>query len=130
MLSASHTRQATQTNRRTKMATTVNPASVSNRIQSLLAQRQQHIDALSSIDQTLGHITKLLNVPASPLNGNRQSSGKVAQPKQQATASKRSGKRSRFALTGDQSVLNFIKKKGGASTQEVKAHWKAEGRGG
>ncbi len=53
----------------------------------------------------------------------------TASPKPR-TGSKRRGTRNRFALSGSDSVIAFIKKEGNPSTSEINAHWTAEGRAG
>ncbi len=37
---------------------------------------------------------------------------------------------SKFPMTGDELILNFIKDKGGASTEEIRKHWQTSGRKG
>ena len=42
------------------------------------------------------------------------------------------GKRTRkkFKVSGEQSVIDFVKSKGGATTAQVAANWNRQGRGG
>jgi len=37
---------------------------------------------------------------------------------------------SKFPVTGDELILNFIKEKGGATTEEIRKHWQTSGRKG
>ena len=39
-------------------------------------------------------------------------------------------KRRKYATTARESLLDLVKRKGGATTKEITAQWKAEGRGG
>ena len=56
----------------------------------------------------------------------------VAKPAKPAKAAKptKKGKRGTFAVSGDQSILTFIKSTDKPSTADVNAHWTKEGRGG
>ena len=46
-------------------------------------------------------------------------------------ATKASGKaRGSFEITGDELILRFVKAQGGATTEQIRKHWEAQGRGG
>lgn len=101
------------------------PSSIASRVQGLMTERQRHADAIMAIDRTLGQIARLLGGPASASAAPRSTGASKTKP-----ASSHRRKRRKFAVSGDQSVLDLIKKNGGATTQEINAHWKREGRGG
>jgi sarcosine oxidase gamma subunit len=58
---------------------------------------------------------------------------KAVSPKQW-TAVKKAGKRNRvrrkFAVSGEQSILNFVKSKSNPIGKEIQKHWASEGRAG
>jgi len=43
---------------------------------------------------------------------------------------RRKRRRQRFEISGEQSIINFIRSHRDATTQDVKKHWASEGRGG
>lgn len=112
-------------------------ANLGTRVESLLQQRQQHMDAVSRIDATLGEIEKLLGLTVNgrrrgrPPGRPRADAGAAAAPAG-APRGRRRGRRKRgsFETTGEESIINFIKSNKNPTTQEVKAHWASEGRGG
>ena len=112
---------------------------ISKRIQILIDQRQQHADALASIDQTLSAVAGALDVVSSNGQSPEQGELSVAAPKKRrgrppgvrnATAAPSEGRRSRgiYVTTGEESVLGFIKSNKKPTTSEIKAHWASEGR--
>jgi len=120
LLSSSHSHPA-----RYPIATMSNtPTStvLSTRIQQLVSERERHADAVAAIDQTLSQIDKLLgtNTTTTPSGPDK----KVTVP-----APKKSKRRS-FTTTAAESVLEFVKKNGGATTKEIQKNWKSERRGG
>ncbi|MCY2950599.1 MAG: hypothetical protein NTU53_01320 [Planctomycetota bacterium] len=100
---------------------------LTDRIQQLLDQRQQHTDAIGVIDKTLEQINGLLG-------GVRP--GRKPGPKPAAMlpaveqAAKRGRRRQRFAISGEESVLAFVKEQGKPTSQEIERQWRAEGRKG
>lgn len=46
------------------------------------------------------------------------------------TAKPKSPWGSKFPMTGDELIINFIKDKGGATTEEIRKHWQMSGRKG
>lgn len=113
-------------------------------IQKLESQQRVHAENAAALGETLSHIGSLLG---SLIGGQRVSAAAAApkaavvakaptqkpakspasKPAKPATASK--GTQNRFAVTGDESVLGFIRKRGNPTTSEVQAHWTGEGRG-
>ncbi len=107
------------------------PASLADRIQHLLGQREHHAAALADIEQKLEQINGILGIgrpgrkPKSltmPTNAGVETAA--------VPAKRRRRRRRRFEVTGEQSVLNFIKERKSPTTKEINANWKAEGRGG
>jgi ferric-dicitrate binding protein FerR (iron transport regulator) len=105
------------------MASRYTPAALTNQIEDLLAQRKEHQAAIDTIDATLEKIGSMLDLPARP--------GRPRGTKNQANGrGARRRKRGRFATSGEESILAFVRKAGSPTTKEVNQHWKAEGRGG
>ena len=92
------------------------PDAVSHAIQKLLSDRQQHLDAVATIDATLQGVN-------AALKGNGSPAGAPA-------GKKRRRRRQRFEVSGDESVLAFIRQKKTPTSQEIEQRWKSEGRGG
>ena len=127
------------------------PADLTAPIQQLLDERQRHADALAAIDRTLFGIVAALENAASDgraefevatglpgLDADAEAKGEAAwQPQRpQGTCGERrypaKGRRTRgsYATTGEESVLDFIKKHKNPTTKEIKGHWAGEGRKG
>jgi len=106
------------------MPTTPSSTVLTSRIQQLSSDRQKHLDAVAAIDQTLMQIGKLLGttVPAT--------AAPSAPAKKAAPAVQKESKRRIFATTGAESVVEFVKKTGGATTKEIQKNWNSQGRGG
>ncbi len=47
-----------------------------------------------------------------------------------APKTRRAPRSGKFAVTGDEFILQFVKEKGGATTEEIRNHWQGSGRGG
>lgn len=88
---------------------------LAGRIRSLQAERDRHAREIASIDQVLSKIGEVLR-----LGGAAKLPG--------AEHVKRS--KGRFALTAEQSVLQFIREKKNPSTADINGHWRSEGRKG
>ena len=93
------------------------PDAVSHAIQKLLAERQEHLDAVATIDATLHGVNAALKGNGSPA---------ASAP----AGKKRRRHRQRFEVSGDESVLAFIRQKKNPTSQEIEQQWKSEGRGG
>lgn len=88
---------------------------LAERIRSLQAERDRHAREIAAIDQVLGRISEVLGMGS----GSRLPS---------LERTKRS--KGRFALTAEQSVLQFIREKKNPSTADINGHWRGEGRKG
>ena len=121
-------------------------AELKNLINQLCVERQHHIDSIAEIDATFrefgiggaaaaprkgkGGRRKAAEVaPAATKRGRggRRKGSKAASVTKTTRRAPRSGK---FAVTGDEFILQFLKEKGGATTEEIRNHWKGSGRGG
>lgn len=117
-----------------------------NLINQLCVERQHHIDSIAEIDETFrefgigggatprkgkgGRRKGAESAPTAPKKGRggRKKGSKAASaPKATTRRAPRSGK---FSVTGDEFILQFLKEKGGGTTEEIRNHWKASGRGG
>ena len=108
------------------MARSVSINGLAGQIESLLKSRAGHQSAIDEIDAALAGIKNALSGGSS---GSivKSSTGAKRGPK---PGSKRRRKRGSFAMSGDESILAFIKSAGTPTTKEVNQHWKGEGRGG
>ena len=117
-----------------------------NLINQLCVERQHHIDSIAEIDATFrefgiggggtaprkGKGGRRKAAEAAPAaakrgRGGRRKGSKAASAPKATRRAPRSGK---FAVTGDEFILQFLKEKGGATTEEIRNHWKSSGRGG
>jgi hypothetical protein len=110
-------------------------------IEDLKQERQQHVEAIERIDATAAQYG--IDLEAISGRGGRKKAAKKKTSKKAArkSASKKTAKkgaskkgarkkRGRFAQTGSESVLAFVKQHGRPTTAEVNKHWQKEGRGG
>ena len=110
---------------------------ITERIQRLLDERQLHAQAITSIDETLAKVGAALGTTAKPPRPAAPAK-KAAAPKPApakpapAKPAPAKGKRTRrqFAISGEQSILQFIKSKSNPRGSEIESHWKSEGRKG
>jgi len=65
--------------------------------------------------------------PAKPAKAPKEAKAAKAAEPAKAAAAPRRGK---FAISGEQLILDFVKAKGGATTEEIRKHWQAAGRKG
>ena len=107
----------------------VSSSSVSDKVQALLSQRSEHEQAIAAIDHRLAQIAEILGAPITPRRrpGRPKGSGAVAAI-QLGRPRKRT--RTRYAVSGEQSILNYIKANKNPTTKEIKAHWASESRKG
>jgi rhodanese-related sulfurtransferase len=105
-------------------------ANLSQRIDTLLQERQQHADAIANIDHTLGQIGSLLGATA---NGHRPG-GKRGRPAREMAAAgvipTKRRKRRTFSVTATDLILSFVKEQKHPTSKEINAHWRSEGRSG
>jgi hypothetical protein len=92
---------------------------LSERIHGLLERRQQHAAAIVTIDETLSRVAGALSV-----NGRAH---KLAAVKG-IRAGKRRRTRRKFAVSGEQSILAFVKGRSNPIGRDIEKHWASEGR--
>jgi hypothetical protein len=113
-------------------------ADLSSRVDQLLEQRQQHLDEAEKLSATISEIERLLGVAG---NGSRRRGRPPGRPGTTlasaiGTASSSPGRkgkkrgRGRYEMSGEDSIIGFIKTHRNPTTQDVKKHWASEGRGG
>jgi hypothetical protein len=101
---------------------------LAERIQKLIAEREQHADALNRIEQTLEQIGAALGVAPKGRRGRKPGFSPVTVSSPIAKLS-RKRRRKHFSMTADETVLAFIKSKKNPTTKDVNKYWKSEGRG-
>jgi hypothetical protein len=85
------------------------------RIRSLQAERGRHLQAIADIDKILGEVENVLTDLDMPLPN---------------TDEPRRRRYQKLEMTGEESVLDFIRNHGNPTTAQVNAHWQQEGRPG
>ena len=104
------------------MARTTNPGTLSKIIAGLRAARQDLMARLHHIESTFADLG-ISAESGAPRRGRKPGRAK-------ASRGGRRRKRRSFALSGEASVLGFVKKHGTPNAAEVNKHWSGEGRGG
>lgn len=102
-------------------------------IQRLQADRQKHIDALNRIDDVLKKIASTLAVtPIGQIPGDtaRRVTTPPAPTRDATAAADARRKYNKLPLTGEQFILAFVREHGTATTLEINAAWRQQGRGG
>jgi hypothetical protein len=117
-----------------------------NLINRLTREQQHHIDSIAEIDQTLrefgrdgasspskgtrGRRKATAAAPSSPTKGRggRRKGATAAKARQPGT--RRSSPSGKFAVTGKELILQFLKDKGASTTEQIRTHWEESGRGG
>jgi hypothetical protein len=124
---------------------TSSAAELTRLVSQLRTERQHHIDSIAEIDATFrefgisagssgkagtpGKRGRKPAAEAAPKAGKRgRKPGRVA--KAGAGKGKRGGRGGKFEVTGDQLILDFVRSKGGATTEEIRKHWESSGRRG
>ena len=95
----------------------------------LLADRKKKLAKANKILAQVGEIDALFAQFGISIEG------ETAKPerKVKAKGGRRGGRRRKrgvFAISGDESILAFLKKHGKSSTSQINEYWKDEGRGG
>jgi hypothetical protein len=92
------------------------------KIQQLLEERQLHAAAVETIDKLLGEIGAVLG------SGVKRGPGRPKATASTLGAKKKKRHRRTFAVSGEQSILDFIKTNKNPTSQDIEKHWKSEGR--
>ena len=95
-------------------------------VQQLKSDRQAHVDAIAQIDATF----EQFGIAATPRKRRGRPPGSGKGTAKKTTTKKRRRKRGRFSQSGDESVVNFVKGKGTATSKEINQHWTKQGRAG
>src|SRR5437762_13119929 len=118
-----------------------NTADLSSRVDQLLQQRQQHLDAAEQISATIEQIAALLGTASGvKRRGRPPGRPRVTAPGAKAPAPlfaaggapsagpRRRGRRrrQRFGMSGEESIINYIRSNRDATTQDLKKHWASE----
>jgi hypothetical protein len=111
-----------------------NTAGLSSRVDQLLEQRQQHLEAAEKLSATISEIERLLGGAGGARRrgrppGRPKLDGPGADAPPPATRGRKRTRR-RFEVSGEQSIIDFIKSNRNPTTQDIKKHWASEGRGG
>jgi len=104
------------------MARKKNLHGLAAQIDALMHKRVGHASAIEAIDGLLGKISHML--------GGKLEAPAAAKVKATTGGKKRRKRRGSFTMSGDESILAFVKSAGSPTTKEVNQHWKGEGRGG
>jgi hypothetical protein len=101
------------------------PDNVIQRIEQLLRQRQEHQEAVTRIDEMLERVGHALGtrLPGRPPGGGRS-------PKMELPVRRRRRQRGKFAVSGDESIIAFVKERKNPTTKDLTKHWASESRGG
>ncbi len=67
---------------------------------------------------------------ASKTKATKAKAPKAKAPKTTKATKGSSKARGSFEITGDELILRFVKAQGGATTEQIRKHWEAQGRGG
>lgn len=101
-------------------------------VSKLQTERDGHVKAIEEIDSTF----EQLGMKVTPATTTKKRRGRPAGTSKKAKATKASAKkptkrgRGAFAVTGEESVLGFVKATAGCTTAQVNEHWVKEGRSG
>lgn len=99
-------------------------------IGNLRSERAQLLSRVSEIDASFARLgIKVDAVIATPAKRLGRPPA-AASAKKPGPKPKSGGKRGSFAISGDESVLEFVKKAGQPNSAEINAHWTKEGRKG
>jgi hypothetical protein len=116
------------------MPTVSTPAALPSFIEDLLTDRQSHVDAIAEIDATLSRVSTALGIADVTASIAKPSAvkpmGSTFVKAAAAPAARRRGKVSKFGVSANDFVLDFVRSSKGASTQEINGHWKQAGRAG
>jgi hypothetical protein len=99
------------------------------KIRRLEHDREQHAREIAAIDQILAQVSRAV--------GSLRAIGRLPDMPEYAAAAEGvqvelpvRGRRGKFERTGEQSVLDLIRREGNPTTAEINGHWRREGRRG
>jgi hypothetical protein len=94
---------------------------LAQRIQSLVASREEHAAAITAIDETLSRVAGALSV---------NDLGRKYKTVKGIRSGKRKRTRHKFAVSGEQSILAFVKSRSNPVGSDIQNNWEREGRAG
>ncbi len=100
---------------------------------SEIKQHWQSEGRKGKVENDLGKLFKARQLARTPLvgkPGNRYSLANAASGRAVATPAKARAVRKTYPITAEESILAFVKERGGATTQEIRKFWTGEGRPG
>lgn len=99
------------------------------KIRRLQADRAEHAQAINEIDKVLSRVENALQaLKAMTHKPGHASTTEAGTEGEQAPRPRRHYQK--FELTGEESVLEFVRNGGNPTTAEINANWQAEGRTG
>ena len=120
------------------MATAATPTQLAREIKRLCTERQEHVDAIAELDA----IFEEQGMPIEPARRRRRQAGrprgtvtkngakKDKKTRSRKSAKKQTGRSSKFTVSGETDVVNFVKRRNKPTTAQINAYWKKQGRGG
>jgi hypothetical protein len=98
-------------------------------VRKLVEEKQTHVEALGRIDQILDQIGGMLG--QNGVRSVRPAATTVTRPSTDVAAPRaKRRKRRKFAVSGNDLILNFVKQNKRPTTREINTHWISEGRSG
>jgi hypothetical protein len=122
------------------MAAVSSSSNLSELLARLAEEKAQHEKATAAITETIEQISGLLGsllggrstrsaAPSHPAPISHQTpKASIAVSASPAAAKRGRGKRTTFAMSGEEAVLSFVRQRKNPSTSEIRAHWKSMGR--
>jgi hypothetical protein len=98
------------------------------KIRRLQADRAEHAQAINEIDKVLSRVENALQALKAMTHKTGHTSGETGIEGELAPRPRRHYQK--FELTGEESVLEFVRNGGNPTTAEINANWHAEGRTG
>jgi hypothetical protein len=103
---------------------------LADKIRQLQADRQQHAQAISEIDQVLHRVEKALTELKAMTSRTPTGHAQPHAPAAPDITQRPRRHYQKFELTGEESVLDFIRREGHPTTAEINNNWHAQGRTG
>lgn len=91
-------------------------------ITQMKTKRQRYVEEIAVIDKTFVRLGIPVDGPYATIAGAPGTGKKRGRPKGQ--------RRHRFSMSGEESVLKFVKQSGKPNAADVNKKWRSEGRGG
>ena len=105
-------------------------AKLTKMMSKLVAERKKNLDKIARLQAKVDQVDAIFSGLGISLQGNDGAPRRGRKPGRRGPKPGRRRGRGSFPISGEESVLAFIKKHGNPSTSEVNEHWHGEGRGG